>query len=563
MLLLDHCGTFGLVPTLPASAAGWAAHGYYRQGVVMKSLAILSSAVAAAGISISQPVLAQPAANALGKVHFETSCTPEAAAAFDRAMLYQHSFWYRASQRSFEAALKADPVCAIAYWGIALSLLWNPHAAPPAKNLAEGAAAIAKGKEVGARTERERDYLTALSAMYADYDKVDHRTRVLNYLKAMEQLAAKYPNDDEAQIHYALALNVGASPSDKTYANQLKGAAILEKIWDRQPDHPGIAHYLIHLYDTPALAEKGLTAARRYAKVAPDAPHALHMPSHIFTRVGYWQESIDSNLASARVAKADKEAADQLHGMDYAVYAYLQLGQDARAKAVIDEMMAVNGFSETFIAGPYALAASPARYVVERGDWKAAAALEVRPNPLPHIAAVTWFARALGAARSGDTALAEMAIAQLVNLRDALREKKDAYWAEQVDIQAQVASAWLLLATGRKDEALAKMSAAADAEDKTEKSPVTPGPLAPARELYGAMLLEQGKAADALAAFEATLRKEPNRLNAFLGAAAAAAAAGDSAKARQYFAAAAKQASDASVDRAEVMKARAFVATAK
>src|SRR5215468_6461098 len=329
----------------------------------MKSLVILSSAVVAAGIAVSQPALAQPAPEALGKVHFETSCSPDAAAAFDRGMLYQHSFWYRASQRSFEEALKADPGCGIAYWGIALSLLWNPHTTPPAKNLADGAAAIAKGKEVGAKTERERDYLTALSAMYADYDKVDHRTRVLNYTKAMEQLAAKYPNDDEAQIHYALALNVGASPADKTYANQLKGAAILEKIWERQPDHPGVAHYLIHLYDTPALAEKGLTAARRYAKVAPDAPHALHMPSHIFTRVGYWQESIDSNAASARIAKDDKELADQLHAMDYEVYAYLQLGQDARAKAVVDEMMAVKGFNENFIGGPYALAASPARYV--------------------------------------------------------------------------------------------------------------------------------------------------------------------------------------------------------
>jgi hypothetical protein len=526
----------------------------------MKSLALVASAVATTGLWFSQPVLAQPAAEALGKVHLETSCTPEAAAAFDRGMLYQHSFWYRASQRSFEAALKADPSCGIAYWGIALSLLWNPHAVPPAKNLAEGAAALAKGKEVGAKTERERDYLTALSAMYTDYDKVDHRTRVLNYMKAMEQLAAKYPNDDEAQILYAIALNVGASPSDKTYANQLKGAAILEKIWVRQPDHPGIAHYLIHLYDTPALAEKGLTAARRYAKVAPDAPHALHMPSHIFTRVGYWQESIDSNAHSARVASADHEGTDQLHAMDYLVYAYLQLGQDARAKAVIDEMMTVRGFSETFLGAPYALAASPARYVVERGDWRGAAALDVRPTALPYVAAVTWFARALGAARSGDTALAEMAIAQLVTLRDALREKKDAYWAEQVDIQAQVAGAWLLLATGRKDEALAKMSAAADAEDKTEKHPVTPGALAPARELYGAMLLEQGKAADALAAFEATLRKEPNRLNAFLGAAAAASAAGDSAKARQYFAAAAQQASDASVERADVIKARALAA---
>jgi hypothetical protein len=529
----------------------------------MKLLGVLSSAVVAAGIFVGPLVLAQPAPDALGKVHFETSCTPDAAAAFDRGMLYQHSFWYRASQRSFETALKADPGCGIAYWGIALSLLWNPHGVPPAKNLADGSAAIAKGKDVGAKTERERDYLAALSAMYADYDKVDHRTRVLNYLKAMEQLAAKYPNDDEAQIHYALALNVGASPSDKTYANQLKGAAILEKIWNRQPDHPGIAHYLIHLYDTPALAEKGLTAARRYAKVAPDAPHALHMPSHIFTRVGYWQESIDSNAHSERVAKADHETADQLHAMDYEVYAYLQLGNDARAKAVIADMMAVDGFSETFLAGPYARAASPARYFVERGDWKGAAALEVRPSPLPYVPAVTWFAKALGAARSGDTAAAETAIAQLVALRDVLRDKKDAYWTEQVDIQSQVATAWLLQATGRKDEALVKMSAAADAEDKTEKHPVTPGSLTPARELYGAMLLEQGKAAEALAAFEATMSKEPKRLNAFLGAAAAASAAGDNAKARQYFTAAAQQASDASVDRADIIKARAFLASAK
>ena len=249
--------------------------------------------MAAAGVFLSQPVQAQAEDQKLGKVHFETSCSPEAAAAFDRGMLYQYSFWYRASQREFNKALTADPGCAIAYWGIALSLLWNPHLAPPVKNLADGAAMIAKGKEIGARTERERDYINALSAMYADFDKVDHHTRVLNYMKAMEQLAAKYPDDDEAQIDYAITLNVGASPSDKTYANQLKGAAILEKIWVRQPDHPGIAHYLIHLYDTPALAGKGIEAARRYAKLAPDAPHALHMPSHIFTRVGYWQELID------------------------------------------------------------------------------------------------------------------------------------------------------------------------------------------------------------------------------------------------------------------------------
>src|SRR5436305_11378755 len=238
---------------------------------------------AAVGLSFAQPALGQ--SDKLGTVHFETSCKPDAQKLFDSAMLYQHSFWYRASQRLFEDVLKADPECGIAYWGIALSLLWNPHVAPPAKNLTEGAAAIAKGKNVGAKTAQERDYLDALGVMYADYDKVDHRTRLVAYAKAMEQLAQRYPNDDEAQIHYALALNTSASPADKTYARQLKGAAILEPISLRQPDHPGVAHYLIHLYDYPPIAEKGLDAAPRYAKIAPAAAHAQHMPSHIFTRL--------------------------------------------------------------------------------------------------------------------------------------------------------------------------------------------------------------------------------------------------------------------------------------
>ena len=255
----------------------------------MKNTSFAVAAIAAAGISLAQPALAQ-SDDKLGIVNFETSCKPEAQKLFNQAMLYQHSFWYRASQKVFEDALKADPECGIAYWGIALSLLWNPHATPPAKNLAEGAAVIAKGKTVGAKTQRERDYIDTLGLMYADYEKVDHRTRLLAYAKAMEQLAQRYPNDDEAQIHYALALNTSASPADKTYANQLKGAAILEPIAERQPQHPGVSHYLIHLYDYPPIAEKGLNAARRYAKIAPAAAHAQHMPSHIFTRVGYWTE---------------------------------------------------------------------------------------------------------------------------------------------------------------------------------------------------------------------------------------------------------------------------------
>src|SRR6478672_7337754 len=308
-----------------------------------------------AGIALTQAAHAQTNGEKLGTVNFETSCKPEAQKLFNQGMLYQHSFWYRASQKVFEDALKADPECGIAYWGIALSLLWNPHATPPAKNLAEGASVIAKGKTVGAKTQRERDYIDALGTMYADYEKVDHRTRLLAYAKAMEQLAARYPNDDEAQIHYALALNTSASPNDKTYASQLKGAAILEEIAKRQPQHPGVAHYLIHLYDYPPIADKGIEAARRYAKIAPDAPHALHMPSHIFTRVGYWQESIDSNMASGRSAQAAGDFHEQLHAMDYLVYAYLQLGQDKKARAVIDEMNAVTGFAETVIVGPYAL----------------------------------------------------------------------------------------------------------------------------------------------------------------------------------------------------------------
>src|SRR6266852_1075734 len=518
------------------------------------------AAAAAVGLSLAQPALGQSDNTKLGTVHFETSCKPEAQKLFDGGMLYQHSFWYRASQQAFGDVLKADPECGIAYWGIALSLLWNPHVAAPAKNLVEGAAAIAKGKSVGAKTERERDYLDALAVMYADHEKVDHRTRIQAYAKAMEQLAQRYPSDDEAQIHYALALNTSASPADKTYANQLKGAAILEPIFKRQPQHPGVAHYLIHLYDAPPIAEKGLDAARRYAKIAPGAAHAQHMPSHIFTRVGYWQESIASNIVSQRVAKESKDFHDQLHSMDYLVYAYLQLGQDKKAKAVIDEMMTVTGFTETFLPGPYALAVSPARYAIDRGDWKAASELQVRPSPLAHVQAITHFARALGAARSGNPEAAKADIAKLGELRDKLRQANDPYWPGQVDIQAQVASAWVLYAEGKHDDALKAMSAAADAEDKTEKHPVTPGVPEPARELYGIMLLDRGMAAEALAAFEATIRKEPNRLNAFAGAAKAAARMGDKSKAKDYYEKLAALASSADTDRPDVVEAREYLA---
>lgn len=520
---------------------------------------------AAAGLFFGQAALAQTGhghahGKALGQVRFTTSCKPEAQKLFDRAMLYQHSFWYRASKQGFEETLKADPECAIAYWGIAQSLLLNPFAPPSPKNLAEGLAAVHKGKAIGAKTQRENDFIGAIGVFYTDYDKIAHRPRLLAYLKATEEVAQRYPNDDEAQIYYALALNVAASPADKTYALPLKAAAILEPIFKRQPKHPGVAHYLVHTYDYPAIAAKGLEAAKRYAAIAGASPHALHMPSHIFTRVGSWKESIKSNVASARIAKADKEPDDQLHAMDYLVYAHLQLAQDRKARAVLDEMMSVTGVNAGRHTGPFALAASEARYAVERGDWEAAANLQVRPTRFSHVDAMTHFARALGAVRTGKIDVAKIDIAKLVELREKLREAKDGYWSEQVDIQLQMATAWLLHAEGRHDDALKAMASAAEAEDKTDKHVVTPGPLAPARELLGVMLLERGMAKDALAAFEATLKKEPNRFGATIGAAKAADKAGDTTKARQYYRAVVTLAESADTRRGDVMAARAFTA---
>ncbi len=523
----------------------------------------LASAItmAATAASFAPSALAQEEADQrLGTVHFATSCNETAQRRFDRGMRYQHSFWYAQAKEMFEDVLKADSSCAIAYWGIALSLLSNPHGAPTPASQPEGLAALQKGKALGAKTEREREFIDSLLVLYTDYDKVPRGPRVQAYLKAVEALAQHYPDDDEAQLNYAITLNVAASPSDKTYANQLKGAAILEPIFTRQPRHPGVAHYLIHLYDTPALAEKGLDAAKRYSQIAPAAPHAQHMPSHIFTRVGYWKDSISSNTASVNAALASKETSDQLHGQDYMVYAYLQLAQDKNALAVIDAMVKSTGYNAAAQGAFFAVAASPARYMVERADWNGAAGLEVRPSNFAHVMAITHFARALGAARSGKPDAAKADIAKLAELRDKLREAKDAYWAEQVDIQWQVTTAWLLYADGKRDAALKAMSAAADAEDKTEKAPVTPGPLAPARELYGAMLLDSGMAAEALAAFEATLKKEPHRFGATIGAARAALKAGDAAKARANYAAVLELAAEADPVRPEVAEARGYVA---
>jgi hypothetical protein len=529
--------------------------------MIRSSFAVAIGATLAAGFSAALPAFGQEETDQrFGTVHFATSCNETAQRRFDRGMRYQHSFWYQSSKEIFEDVLKADAECGIAYWGIALSLLANPHAPPPGPNLPIGLAAIQKGKAVGAKTQRERDFIDALTVFYTDYDKVIHATRVQSYLKAMEALAGRYPDDDEAQIFYAITLNVAASANDKTYANQLKGAAILEPIFKRQPRHPGVAHYLIHLYDTPALAEKGLDAAKRYSAIAPAAPHAQHMPSHIFTRVGAWNESISSNTTSSSAAKAGKDFDEQLHAMDYMVYALLQLAQDQKAQAVVAEMNTVSGTNPDRFVSPYALAVSPARYALERADWKGASQLQTRETKFPYADAMTYFARALGSARSGNPAAARTEIAKLAELREKLREAKDIYWTEQVDIQFQVATAWALYAEGKQDEALKAMSAATDAEDKTEKHPVTPGVPTPARELYGQMLLDRGMAKEALAAFEATLGKEPHRFGATIGAAKAAVKTGDIARARQHYAAAVALSENADPIRPEVAEARAFLA---
>jgi hypothetical protein len=484
-------------------------------------------------------------AGRLGTVHFTNSCRKEVAAEFDRAVAMLHSFWFSAAIDTFNGVLKNDPDCAMAHWGIAMSRWSNPFGgfrSPQA--LQAGLASVEKGKASGAATDRERRYLAAVEVLFKDAATIPQRTRTLEYEKAMEQLAAAFPDDPEARIFYALALDQTALPTDKTYANQLKAAAILEKEFERQPDHPGLAHYIIHSYDVPALASRGLDAARRYAKIAPAAPHALHMPSHTFTRVGAWQESIETNRASAAAARRDNAASEELHALDYQVYAYLQTGQDLAAKKALDEIGAIGariemnapGAAAPPLAGFYALAAIPARYTLERNEWRAAAALAPTETAFANADAVTHFARALGAARSGNPAAAAKDVEKLTALRDALQKANDAYWAGQVDIQRAVASSWIALAEGRQEEALAMLRKAADTEDATEKSAVTPGPIKPARELLGEMLLEAKRPADALTEFEATMKKEPNRFRSVYGAARAAEAAGDRQKARTYFA---------------------------
>jgi hypothetical protein len=507
----------------------------------------------------------------LGTVHFATSCSPAAQEEFDRAVAMLHSFWFAPSRQAFTNVTRADPTCGMAYWGIAMTWLGNPlAAAPPPRSMQAGWAAVEQARAAGARTQREHDYIEAIAAFY-DPDAGSHRDRAFAYEAAMEAIHRAYPDDSEAAIFYALALNVTATPTDKTFSNTLRAAAILDPIFAAQPTHPGIAHYLIHSYDYPPLADQGLDAARRYAGIAPAAPHAQHMPSHIFTRLGYWQESIDTNLGSLAAARAgagltpDVAPPDMLHPMDYMMYGYLQLAQDEHAKGVLDNVSALQRVVEENPGAAYALAAIPARWVLERNRWAEAAALTAHPadfpwERFPHTQAVTGFARAIGAARAGDVAAAREAIDELDGFRETLNGRGDSYWAEQVDIQRQVAAAWLARAEGRNDVALTLMRAAADREDLTDKHPVTPGPILPARELLGELLLLVGEPQAALEAFERSQRAEPNRFKGLYGAARAAAAAGDGERATRYYADLLQLAASADTDRAELQEARAYLA---
>ncbi|HVF64971.1 MAG TPA: hypothetical protein VNE58_13355 [Casimicrobiaceae bacterium] len=493
----------------------------------------------------------------LGKVAFATSCDPKVQPAFERAVAMLHSFWYSAGEQAFRDVLKQDPQCAIAHWGVASILMSNPLAGQgaSAKGAEQSQAAIADARRIGAKTERERAYIEAVATYYENFSTRSERDRQNARAKAYEALAQRFPTDDEAQIFSALYIAGTQTQADQSYAAYLKAASILEAQFIKYPDHPGVAHYLIHSYDAPPIAEKGLTAARRYASIAPAAPHALHMPSHIFTRVGAWQESAATNKRSMEVAKAGNEADEAYHAVDYMVYAYLQLARDAEARRMIGEAMKVAGISPRFIA-PYAIAAMPARYAVERGAWKEAAALQPPGTAYPFVEAITHFARALGAARSGDVAAARKDAEQLESMHKALLDAKNTYWATEVEVQRLATAGWIALGEGKPDDALRFMRAAADLEDRNEKHIVTPGRIVPARELLGDMLLEMKQAQAALKEFEASQVREPNRFRNYLGSARAAEMSGDSAKAAGYYGRLVVLAKDADTARPELVSAK-------
>ena len=481
----------------------------------------------------------------VGKVHFEVSCAPEAQEQFDYAMALLHSFFYPETVKAFTKVAELDPTCAMAYWGVAQAYRQNPLIAGAALEK-EAWAAVEKGLATGTKTQRERDWLAAVEVLFREYDKVPYGERVKAYTRAMERLAAAHPEDTEAQIYYALALNESADLADTTLANQRKAGELLERLWPRLPEHPGVAHYLIHTYDYPQLAERGLPAARAYAALAPASPHAKHMPSHVFSMAGMWEDVAKADEAARAAwveygAKAFGGAATgELHSMDFLTYAYLQTARDRKAGEMVDLRNGITKIAAKRLPTYTAYAAIPVRYALERDDWAGAAALElpaIEPiaTEFPQALAIGHFGRALGAVRSGRPDAADADTARLEAIRRDLEAKGDRYWAQQVEVQEKAAKAWTVFARGQRDEALALMREAADLEDGSKKHIAMENRLIPMRELLADMLLEAGQPQAALREYEASLVNAPNRFRSYAGAAKAAEAAKDPGKAKGYY----------------------------
>ena len=541
--------------------------------------ALLASACALLPLWLAPPAAAQPQPHQhgdsgnFGRVRFPISCSPQAQERFHHALAMLHSFHFPATGQAFAALAEAEPDCAMAWWGVAISQRLNPLVPPfPPAALQRGWQAIERARAAPPRTERERDWVDAMAAFFQDHERVDQRTRTLAYEAAMERLAAKYPDDDEAQIFHALAINEAVDLSDRTYARQLKAGAILERVEAKLPDHPGVVHYLVHTYDYGPLAERGLPAARRYAALAPASGHALHMPSHIFSTLGLWKEAIAADRAAIAsyteyFGKVDPRAAGKpelvarnYHSVDFLANAHMQLAQDRAAAELLAPYRAVaepppliypfhTGFNAAFV-----------RQAFDRGAWAEAAALPVPKTPYPMAEAISWFGKALGAARSGDPAGAKPSVERLRELRGRLAEARDVYWAEQVQIQETAAEAWIAFAEGRREEGLRLMRAAADLEDRTEKHIAMENRLSPMRELLGEMLLETGDPAGALREFEASLKAAPNRYRSFAGAAKAAERSGDREAARHWYGRLLELTAEADTERPEMAAARQFLA---
>ena len=508
-----------------------------RNSIPMGILGLLLSA----GTAVGQQHEHGSAYKEVGKVHFPVSCSPAAQEEFDHAVALLHSFFWPETIKAFTAVTATDPTCTMAYWGIAISQRPNPLIGAPAIAAQKmGWEAVEKAKTIPAKTQREADYIGAMEVLYKDYDKTPYPTRVGAYTQAMEEIHQHYPDDSEAAIFYALALNESVDLSDKTLANQRKAAAILEKAFAGQPTHPGVAHYLIHSYDYPALASEGLPAARKYAALAPASPHARHMPSHIFSMLGEWNDLIKADNYSLAASEAYSEEnfggkanSGILHSMDFLTYAYLQTAQDAKAKAIIDKRDGITNWLNHLLPGDMGYAAIPIRYALERSQWSEAAALKPVESQYPQAIAMGYFARAVGAARSGHPEAASADIVMLDRLAQQLANDK--YWAGQVVIESRAAKAWVAKAEDRSSEGTTRMRAAADLEDASEKNISMENRLFPMRELLADMLLESGHPQTALAEYEQTLARTPARLRSYYGAAKAAEQTGDVAKAKSYY----------------------------